>query len=171
MKKFLIYFGMLFWLILQCACSHRYSYIPSVDSEMQSGHLALFSDEISSGDSGRNGAFEPAVITVTIIQEGRTIISDELTAGSWNLYPVPEGVYLVDLKTEYSGQPVTLTRPFTSKIGLVNVLYVEFWRVEPVIFQTNEVNYTGAAAQFILNSKRTGKTLGFDDVRRFDAEQ
>lgn len=171
MKKRLIYFGMLFWLIFRCTCSQRYSYIPPVDSEIQSGHLALFSDEISSGDFGRNGAFEPAIISVNIIQEGRSIISDQLTAGSWNLYPVPEGVYLVDLKTEYSDQPVTLNRTFTSKIGSVNVLYVEFWRVEPVMFQTNEANYTRAAAQFILNSKRTGKTLSFEDVQRFDAER
>lgn len=175
MKNFLHSSVILFLLLLLRFCSHHFSYIPPPDAQIETGHFALFFNELYPKDSKVKETFEPTVVSVNIIQEGQTIISDRFNAGSWNLYPVPEGVFVVDLEIDYPRQPVTLQRTFNSKIGSVNTLYVEFWRVEPVELQSNvqaiRANYAGETLHYILNSKRAGKQLSFDDVQRFETKR
>jgi len=169
---FYLVIGFLFSLLL-FSCSQQLTYIPPVDAEIESGHLLLFYNELRSTDLKILEISEPTSITVDIIQEGKSIFSGNVDAGDWNLYPVPEGVYLVKLEIEYYDQPVTLKRSFSSRTETVNVLNVDLFQavqLKPDI-QTGKATITGKAIAYILDAKRENKPLTFNDIQRIDTNR
>ena len=162
---FYLAIGFLFSLLL-FSCSQQLTYIPSAGAEVESGHLLLFYNELRSTDLKKSEIFKPTSIAVDIIQEGKSIFSGNVDAGDWNLYPVPEGVYLVNLEIEYHGQPITLKRSFNSKIKTINTLNIDLLGVGKVQLkpdiQTEKVTITGKAVAYILNAKRENKPLTFE---------
>jgi len=163
------------FILMLFSCSQHFTYMPPADAEIESGHFLLFYNELYSTDSEQSESIKPTSIAVDIVQEGKSIISDDVDAGKWNLYPIPEGTYLVNLEIDFLDKPITLKRSFTSKIETVNALNVDFWRVEPVKMktdvQTKKALYIGKTVSHILNVKREEKPLTFEDVQRFDAKK
>ena len=157
-------------ILLLSSCAGRFTYIPSTDAGANSGHFLLFYNELAPPESEKRESFKPTSISVEILQEGKTIISDIVDAGNWNLYPVPEGVYVVNLEIDFLDKPITLNRTFMSDVEAINALNVDFWRVESVKLKTDvetkKATCIGAAAKYILDSKREGKKLTFEDIQR-----
>ena len=169
MKKLFFWIG-LWSLICLSSCAGHYTYIPSTDAGANSGHFLLFYNELAPPESEKRESFKPTLISVEILQEGKAIISDIVDAGNWNLYPVPEGIYVVNLEIDFLDKPITLNRTFMSEVGSINALNVDFWRVDPVKLKTDvetkKATYTGAAVKYILDSKREGKKLTLEDIQR-----
>ena len=169
---FYLVVGLLFFLLL-FSCSQHLTYIPSADAEIESGHFLLFYNELSSADLKKPETFEPTFIAVDIIQEGKSIFSGNVDDGNWDLYPVPEGVYLVKLEIEYNEQPVILKRSFTSRNKIINVLNVDVFQalqLKPDV-QTEKATITGKAVAHVLDAKRENKPLTFYDIQRFDTNR
>jgi len=167
---FLIIVGLALSLLLfSCGqgFTHRY---PAVD---ESGYLLLFYNELCATDSQGPEISQPTAIKVDIVQEGGSILSDEVDAGSWNLYPVPEGVYIVNLEIDYYGRPIILKSLFTSRINTINAVNVDLLRVETAELtpdvQTSKATFAGKAVTTVLNAKREGKSLKFEDLQRLSA--
>ncbi|MCK4716838.1 MAG: hypothetical protein KAT54_08520 [Candidatus Marinimicrobia bacterium] len=157
---FLILFGICLEII---SCSRVYTYIPPVDAEINTGHFIIIFNEFTSQGAEDSALLKPSSISIEIIQEGKSIITDEIEAGNWSLYPISEGVYLVNLEINYQDQPITIKRTCTSKVGTVNCLNIDFWQVEPTKLkadvQVKRTLFTGKTARYILNSKREAKPL------------
>ncbi len=168
---FLILFGICLEII---SCSRVYRYIPPVDAEINTGHFILFFNEFTSIEAADSALLKPTSISIEIIQEGKNIITDEIDANNWSLYPIPEGVYLVNLEINFSGQPITVKRTCTSKMEMVNCLNIDFWQVEPVKskadVQVKRALFTGKTAGYILNSKREEKPLTFETLLKMESK-
>jgi len=160
---FLILFGIGLEII---SCSRVYTYIPPVDAELNTGHFIIFFNEFTSIETADSVLLKPTPISIEIIQEGKSIITDEIEAGNWSLFPIPEGVYLVNLEINYQDQPITIKRTCTSKVEMVNCLNIDFWQVDPTKLkadvQVKRALFTGKTAGYILNSKREEKPLTFE---------
>lgn len=169
---FLVIVGLTLFLWL-FSCNQGSTYMPPADAAVKSGHFLLFYNELHATDSQAPEISQPTVIKVDIIQEGGSILSDEVDAGSWNLYPVPEGVYIVKLEIEYHDQPIRLKRSFTSKINTINALNVDLLQVKPSKLkpdvQTSKATFDGETVTTVLNAKREGKPLTYEDVQRFES--
>ena len=168
-------FLILFEICLEIiSCSRVYRYIPPVDAEINTGHFIIFFNEFTSQGAEDSVLLKPTSISIEIIQEGKSIIDDENEAGSWSLYPIPEGVYLVNLEINYRDQPITIKRTCTSKVGTVNCLNVDLWQVEPVKFkadvQVKRALFTGKTARHILNSRREEKPLKFETLLKMKSK-
>jgi len=168
---FLILFGICLEII---SCSRVYKYIPPVDAELSAGHFIIFFNEFTSQGAEESALLKPTSISIEIIQEGKSIITDEIEAGNWRLYPIPEGVYLVNLEINFSDQPITVKRTCTSKVGTVNCLNIDFWQVEPTKLkadvQVKRVLFTGKTAGYILNSRREEKPLKFETLLKMESK-
>ncbi|MBU4446638.1 MAG: hypothetical protein L6422_07450 [Candidatus Marinimicrobia bacterium] len=151
-----------------------YRYIPPVDAEINTGHFIIFFNEFTSIEAADSILHEPTSISIEIIQEGKSIINDEIDAGNWTLSPIPEGVYLVNLEINFSDQPITVKRTCTSKVGTVNCLNIDFWQLEPTKLkadvQVKRALFTGKTAGYILNSRREEKPLKFETLLKMESK-
>jgi hypothetical protein len=151
-----------------------YTYIPPVDAEINTGHFIIFFNEFASQGAKDSALHEPTSISIEIIQEGKSIISDQIAADNWSLYSISEGVYLVNLEINYQDQQRMVKRTCTSKVGTVNCLNIDFWQVEPTKLkadvQVKRALFTGKTTGYILNSKREAKPLKFETLLKMESK-
>jgi len=168
---FLILFGICLEII---SCSRVYRYIPPVDAELSKGHFIIFFNEFTSIEAADSVLPRPTSISIEIIQEGKSIINDEIESGSWSLYPISEGVYLVNLEINYQDQPITIKRTCTSKVGTANCLNIDFRQVEPTKLKTDvqvkRALFTGKTVRYILNSRREKRPLKFEALLKMESK-
>ncbi|HCK98728.1 MAG TPA: hypothetical protein DHW42_01290 [Candidatus Marinimicrobia bacterium] len=172
MRKFQI-FLFLFLILMSgislqnISCSSRQAYIPPTDVEMRTGHFILFFNEMAAADTLDK---QPVSLLINIFQEGKSIIKAEIEAGKYVLYPIEEGVYSVNLKIDFRGQSITRKRTFTSKVGNIDGLSIEFQPVESATLkravQLKRTFFTGKTVSYILDSIRAEKPLKFEELLR-----
>jgi len=168
---FLVLFGICLEII---SCSRVYTYIPPVGVEINTGHFIIFFNEFTSQSAEDSMLLKPTSISIEIIQEGKNIITDKIDADNWSLYPISEGVFLINLEIEYQDQPITIKRTCTSKVETVNCLNIDFWQVEPtklkVDVQVKRALFTGKTAKHILNSRREEKPLKYETLLKMESK-
>lgn len=166
---FFIFFGICLEIL---SCSRVYTYIPPVGAELNTGHFIIFFNEFTSQSAEDSILLKPISISIEIIQEGKNIVTDKIDVDNWSLYPIPEGVYLINLEIEYQDQPITIKRTFTSKVETTNCLNIDFWQVEPTKLkadvQVKRALFTGKTARHILNSRREEKPLTFETLLKME---
>jgi len=155
--------------LLNRSCSSRQAYIPPADVEMRTGHFILFFNEIAAADTFDK---QPISLFINIFQEGKSIIKAEIEAGKYVLYPIEEGVYSVNLKIDFRGQSITRKRTFTSKVGTIDGLSVEFRPAETAdlkrAVQLDRAFFTGKTVSYILDSIRAEKPVKFEELLRME---
>jgi hypothetical protein len=165
----------IYFVLWLSACSTGYSYLPPPDAELSTGHLAVFFHELYAPELPEPENLKQTALLISIVQEGKVIISHEISAGGWGLYPVPEGVYTVDFEIDFLDNQTPFQRTFTSNFETVNAINIDIWRVEPLKlsseFQTKKATFTGKTVQKILNAKRENKILNFAQIQNEPGKQ
>lgn len=155
--------------LLNISCTTRQAYIPPADVEMKTGHFILFFNEIAAADTLDK---QPVSLLINIFQEGKSIIKAEIEAGQYVFYPIEEGVYSVNLKIDFGDQSITRKRAFTSKVGTIDGLSVEFQPAETAdlkrAVQLERVFFTGKTVSYILDSIRAEKPVKFEELLRME---
>ncbi|MCD6441404.1 MAG: hypothetical protein J7L86_06450 [Candidatus Marinimicrobia bacterium] len=174
MRKFQILLSMFLILmsgisLQNISCSSRQAYIPPADVEIRTGHFILFFNEIAAADTLDK---QQVSLLINIFQEGKSIIKAEIEAGKYVFYPIEEGVYSVNLKIDFRGQSITRKRTFTSKVGTIDGLSVEFRPAETAdlkrAVQLERAFFTGKTVSYILDSIRAEKPVKFEELLRME---
>ncbi len=157
------------------SCSMKYSYLPPPDAELSTGHLVVFFNELYSTEHPEPGSAKAATLTIIITQSGKNIITHQIEAGEWGLYPVPEGVFTVNYEIEFLDQSIPLNRSYTSNIETINAINIDFWRIEPIKLdsdvQTKKAVFTGKTVNYVLDAKRQNKALDFATLQKMQNTQ